>query len=146
MEPKHLARDDISALAWDVEETSEEGRKTRLNDWTQAFLVVELRRARQSSGAASAVKMTRNRSALALARALLARSVRDVRSLSGEGPAGRVASAAIAKKTRIGGVRIDDDRPRVVVEGRRPALDAMNDKALGEKELGQVSRPDPSRR
>jgi hypothetical protein len=116
--------------------------------------VVELRRARQSSGAACAVKMPRNRSALALARALLARSVRDARSLSGEGPAGRVASAAIAEKTRIGGVRIDDDRPRVVVEGRRPALDAMNDPALdamndialGEKELGQVSRPDLSRR
>src|SRR5262245_64796161 len=92
MEPKHLARDDISALAWDVEETSGEGRKTRLNDWTQAFLVVELnRRARQSSGAASAVKMPRNSSALA--RALLARSVRAAHWLSGEGPAGRVAWA-----------------------------------------------------
>src|SRR5262245_56206370 len=42
MEPEHLARDDISALAWDVEETSWEGRKTSLNDRIQAFLVVEL--------------------------------------------------------------------------------------------------------
>jgi hypothetical protein len=56
MEPEHLALHDISALAWDIEETSGQGRKTSLNDWIQAFLVVELnQRACQSSGAASAV-------------------------------------------------------------------------------------------
>src|SRR5262249_1545683 len=103
MEPKHLARDDISAFAWDIEETSWERRKkTSLNDWTQAFLVVELnQRARQSSGVASALKMPRNRSALA--RTLLARSGRAARSLSGEGPAGRVASAAITAAASASG-------------------------------------------
>src|SRR5262245_1333534 len=102
MEPEHLARDDISALAWDIEETSGERRKTRLNDWTQAFLVVELnRKARQSSGVASAVKMPRNRSALA--RALLARSMPAARSCSREGPAGRLASAAITAAASASG-------------------------------------------
>ena len=52
MEPEHLAQHDISALARDVEETSGQGRKTSLNDWIKAFLVVELnRRARQSISA-----------------------------------------------------------------------------------------------
>src|SRR5262245_27625250 len=95
MEPEHLARDDISALAWDVEETSWEGRKTSLNDRIQAFLVVELNRGAVNRQGRPARPSRCPGTVQRLGRALLARSMRAARSRSREGPGRRVGSAAI---------------------------------------------------